>query len=97
LARTGTPQNPRPVEHPGDTGLSVGVAITGPLSATVLPELVAWMPAAGLSHILGPISEGTYRRRPRATTMSMANALRSQQGKGPSPPLSALIGGPRLP
>ncbi|CAO5151590.1 putative Toxin Rv0299 [Frankia sp. AiPs1] len=38
------------------------VGITDPVSGTVLPELVAWMPAAGLSHRLGALGADSWQR-----------------------------------
>ncbi len=36
--------------------------ITDPIPGTVLPELIAWIPTAGLSHRLGPIPAEAWQR-----------------------------------
>jgi mRNA-degrading endonuclease toxin of MazEF toxin-antitoxin module len=38
------------------------VGITVPVSGTVLPELVAWMPTSGLSHRLGAVPREVWQR-----------------------------------
>jgi mRNA-degrading endonuclease toxin of MazEF toxin-antitoxin module len=48
-----------PLPH-DDYAADVGIA--DPVSGTVLPELVAWMPVAGLSRRIGPIPADAWQR-----------------------------------
>ncbi|WP_018635914.1 hypothetical protein [Parafrankia elaeagni] len=36
--------------------------ITTPIKGTIVPELVAWMPVSGLSHLLGPVPADAWQR-----------------------------------
>lgn len=51
------PGEPLPFD---DSAADVGITV--PVSGTVLPELVAWMPTSGLSHRLGAVLPEAWQR-----------------------------------